>query len=122
MHISAKRFPSADKLWYVCGQTFHTLSPALLFKEAAPCAGSHPAELEQIASSFLLAMWLGRPAHVVGGKADTVSSGRASKGACQLNLLLLWQSCFMLALLQRSFPDLQWGVGFFFFRFFPPIS
>lgn len=90
MHIFAKRFPSADKLWYVCGQTFRTLSTVLLFKEAAPCAGSsHPAELEQIASSFLLAMCLGRPTHAVSGKGDMVSSGRTPKRACQLNLLLL---------------------------------
>ena len=55
-----------------------------------PCAGSSRlAEVEQIVSSFLLAVWLGRSAHAVGGKEDVVRSGGASKGACQLNLLLL---------------------------------
>lgn len=93
MHVFAKQFPSAAKLRYVCGQAYRTLSTSLLCRKAPLCAGSsHPAEVEQIVSSFLLAVWLGRPAHAVGGKGDVVRSGGASKGACQLNLLLLFCS------------------------------
>lgn len=120
MHVWAKRFHFAVKLRYVCGETYWTLSTSLLCRKAALCAGSsHLAKVEQIVSSFLLDMWLGRSAHVVGGRETWLGLGDPQKEHVS------W-TCFCSDRAVSSSPYFSitsqiysgFSVSFFFFSFF----
>lgn len=126
MHVWAKRFHFAVKLRYICGETYWTLSTSLLCRKAALCAGSsHLAKVEQIVSSFLLAMWLGRSAHMVGGRETWLGLGDPRKEHVS-------RTCFCYDRAVSSLPYFSitsqiysgFSVSFFFlaffFPFFPP--